>query len=117
MRSSYFTFDFRLASSSSGVMFLVLAQLIGNNKTAKMITSVDFTLASVWLIMVVGFESLDGGGLVVLHETTVTGDVGVEDGGELAVEAFRFHAGTSLARRFGKIQNERGVSKIKSGEV
>ena len=41
--------------------------------------------------LLVGFEGLDGGGLVVLHEAAVTGHVGAEDGGELAVKAFRFH--------------------------
>ena len=54
----------------------------------------------------VGFESLDGGGLVVLHQAAVTGHVGAEDGGELAVKAFLFHADTSLVRRSGKIQDE-----------
>jgi hypothetical protein len=42
--------------------------------------------------MFIGFESLDGGGLVVLHQATVTSHVGAEDGGELAVKAFLFHA-------------------------
>jgi hypothetical protein len=59
-----------------------------------------------------GFEGLYGGVLLVLQQATVTGYVGAEDGGELAVKAFRFHADTSLARRFGKIQDERGESEI-----
>jgi hypothetical protein len=50
----------------------------------------------------VGFESFDSCRLVVLHQATVTGDIGAENGGELAVKAFLFHADTSLARRFGK---------------
>lgn len=44
-----------------------------------------------WLDRLVGFESLDGGGLVVLHQAAATGDIGAEDGGKLAVEAFLFH--------------------------
>ena len=52
--------------------------------------------------LLVGFEGVDGGRFVVLHQTTVTGHVGAENGGELAVKAFRFHADTSLGRRFGK---------------
>jgi hypothetical protein len=39
----------------------------------------------------VGFESPDGGGLVVLHQATATGDIGAEDGGKLAVKAFLSH--------------------------
>jgi hypothetical protein len=31
------------------------------------------------------FEGLDGGSFVILHKTTVAGDVGAEEGGELAV--------------------------------
>jgi hypothetical protein len=53
--------------------------------------------------LVVGFEGLDGGGLVVLHEATVTGNIGAEDGGKLAVAALLFHADTSLIRRVGRI--------------
>ena len=67
--------------------------------------------------LVVGFKGLDGGGLVVLHEATVTGNIGAEDGGKLAVAALLFHADTSLIRRFGRIQDERGESEIKPGEV
>jgi hypothetical protein len=52
--------------------------------------------------LLVGFESLDGGGLVVLHQTTVTGHVGAEDCGELSAKAFLFHADTPFCRRFGK---------------
>ena len=50
----------------------------------------------------VGFEGGYRGRFVVLHEAAVAGDVGAENGGELAVKAFLFHANTSLARRFGK---------------
>ena len=50
----------------------------------------------------VGFESLDGGRFIVLHQAAVTGYVGAEDCGELAVKAFLFRADTSLRRRFGK---------------
>jgi len=56
------------------------------------------------------FVSIDGGGLVVLHEATVTGDVGAEYYGEFAVKASRVHADTSLLRRFGKIQDDRAAS-------
>lgn len=52
--------------------------------------------------LLAGFEGLDGGRLVVLHQTAVPGNVGAENGGELAVKALRFHAVTSLRRRFGK---------------
>jgi hypothetical protein len=48
------------------------------------------------------FEGLDGGSFVVLHQSAVAGDVGAEEGGELAVKTFLFHAVTSLTRRFGK---------------
>ena len=42
---------------------------------------------------------------------TVTGNVGAEDCGKLAVKAFLFHADTSMARRFGKIQDEKARPK------
>jgi hypothetical protein len=45
----------------------------------------------------IGFESCDRGRLVALHLAAVTGDVGAEDGGELAVESFRLHGGTSIS--------------------
>jgi len=48
---SYLAFDFRMASSSSGVMFLELAQLIRNNKPVIMIANADFTVASMRLII------------------------------------------------------------------
>jgi hypothetical protein len=51
--------------------------------------------------LLVRFEGLDGSRLIVLHETAVTGDIGAENGGELAVKAFRFHADTSFRRRLG----------------
>ena len=44
----------------------------------------------------------DGSRLVVLHQATVTGHVGAEDCGELAVKAFLFHADTPFCRRFGE---------------
>ena len=47
----------------------------------------------------------DRGGFVVLHQAAVTDHIGAEDGGKLAVKAFRFHADTSLVRRSGKIQD------------
>jgi hypothetical protein len=40
-----------MASSSSGVMLLVLAQLIRNNKAAIMIANADFTVATRWFII------------------------------------------------------------------
>jgi hypothetical protein len=67
--------------------------------------------------LLVGFESLDGGGLVVLHEAAVAGHVGAEDRGELAVEAFLFHADTPFDRRFGRIQDEGDDSKRKANEM
>jgi hypothetical protein len=45
--------------------------------------------------LLVCFEGLDGGGFIVLHQTAVTGHVGAENGGELAVKAFLLHGGTS----------------------
>ena len=60
--------------------------------------------------LLVGFEGFDGSRFVVLHQTTVTDHIGAENGGELAVKAFLFHADTSLARRFGK-SDERGSLK------
>jgi hypothetical protein len=50
----------------------------------------------------VGFEGGNGSSLIVLHQTTVASYVGAENGCELAVKAFLFHADTSLSRRFGK---------------
>jgi hypothetical protein len=53
-----------------------------------------------------------------LHQTTVPGDIGAENGGELAVKAFLFHAGTSLARRFGKFKmSEENLKKDPSGKL
>jgi hypothetical protein len=37
--------------------------------------------------LLVGFEGPDGGGLIVLHQATVAGDICAQDGGELAVVA------------------------------
>jgi len=63
--------------------------------------------------LLIGFKSLDGGGLVILHQAAVTGDIGTEDGGEFAMEAFWFHADTSLSRRFGNYRIRRGKSESK----
>jgi hypothetical protein len=52
--------------------------------------------------LLVGFKGLDGGSLVVLHQSTVTDHVGAENAGALTVIVFRFHADTPLCRRFGK---------------
>jgi hypothetical protein len=45
----------------------------------------------------IGLESCDHGRFVVLHQAAVTGDVGAEDGGELAVKALLLHGGTSIS--------------------
>jgi hypothetical protein len=52
--------------------------------------------------LLVGFEGLEGGGLVVLRQSAVTGYIGAENSGKLAAKAFRFHAVTSWERGFGK---------------
>jgi hypothetical protein len=51
---SYLSFDFRMASSSSGVISFELAQDVRNSKAASMMAIADFTAASIGLI---GHES------------------------------------------------------------
>jgi hypothetical protein len=48
--------------------------------------------------LLVGLQGGDCFPLVILHKSAVTGDVGTGDGGEFAMEAFRFYADTSLSR-------------------
>jgi hypothetical protein len=41
--------------------------------------------------LLVGFEGLDGSGLVILHKAAVTGHVSTEDSGELSLEFVLCH--------------------------
>ena len=60
------------------------------------------------------FGGVDGRGLVVLHEAAVAGHVRGDDGGELALKAFRFHAGTSYAEGW---LFRKGLQKMKVVEL
>jgi hypothetical protein len=75
------------------------------------------------------FENLDRGRFVFLHEAAEAGDVGAEDGGELAVEAFLLHGGTSALLKVhhvakGSVSVEKGtgraemkLSSVQKGKV
>jgi hypothetical protein len=67
--------------------------------------------------LLVGFEGPDGACFVVLHESAVTGDVGAEDGSELAVKAFLLHGGTSALLKVHQVAKGQNPAEIAKTEL